>query len=51
MADEELAVFFGLEVFDREKLKVLIEKVVIYGEDAMEIVWKVRKPFDGVVSV
>lgn len=30
----------GPEVFDKERLKVLIEKVVAYGADAMEIVWK-----------
>lgn len=29
---------------------MLIEKVVVYGEDAMEIVWKVRNPFEGEVS-
>ena len=34
-----------LEVFDKDKLKVLIEKVVVYGADAMEIVWKVQNPF------
>lgn len=25
---------------------MLVEKVVVYGEDAMEIVWKVRNPFE-----
>lgn len=27
------------------KLKLLIEKVVVYGEDEIEIVWKVDDPF------
>lgn len=50
VADEELAGFSVLDVFDRERLKMLIEKVVVYGEDAMEIVWKVRNLFEGEVS-
>ena len=45
VADEELAGLSVLEVFDRERLKVLIEKVVVYEEDVMEIVWKVLSPF------
>lgn len=43
--DKELAGLSELEFFDKDKLKVLIEKVVVYGEDAMEIVWKVENPF------
>lgn len=35
----------GPEVFDKERLKGLIEKSVIYGADAVEIVWKVGNPF------
>lgn len=46
ISDEKLKGFSGLEVFDKDKLKVLIEKVVVYGADAMEIVWKVRNLFD-----
>ena len=49
--DEELTGLSELEVFDKDRLKVLIEKVIVYGEDAMEIVWKVRSPFDSEVSV
>ena len=45
ISDEELKGLSGLEVFDNDKFKVLIEKVVVYGADAMEIVWKVRNPF------
>lgn len=43
--DEELTGLSELEVFDKDRLKGLIEKVIVYGEDAMEIVWKVRSPF------
>ncbi|MBD5463466.1 MAG: hypothetical protein HDR24_10505 [Lachnospiraceae bacterium] len=46
-----LAGLFVLATFDKDRLKALIEKVVVYGEDAMEIVWKVRNPFDSEVSV
>lgn len=45
ISDEELKELSELEVFDKDKLKVLIEKVVVYGADAMEIVWKVQNPF------
>ncbi len=45
ISDEELTGLSELEVFDKDRLKTLIEKVVVYGEDAMEIVWKVRSPF------
>ncbi len=51
VTDEELEGLSGLEVFDKERLKVLIEKVVVYGADAVEIVWKVKSPFDSEVSV
>lgn len=50
VTDEELTRISGLEVFDRERLKVLIEKVVVYGENAMEIMWKVGNPFEGEFS-
>lgn len=45
ISDEELNGLSELEVFDKDRLKVLIEKVIVYGEDAMEIVWKVQNPF------
>ena len=51
ISDEELTGLSELEVFDKDRLKTLIEKVVVYGEDAVEIVWKVRNPFDSEVSV
>lgn len=51
VTDEELAGLSGLETFDKDRLKTLIEKVAVYGEDAIEIVWKVRNPFDSEVSV
>lgn len=50
ISDEELTRLSELEVFDKDRLKVLIDKVVVYGEDAMEIVWKVGNPFEGEVS-
>ena len=40
-----------LETFDKDRLKTLIEKVAVYGEDAIEIVWKVKNPFGSEVSV
>lgn len=40
-----------LETFDVDRLKALIEKVAVYGEDAIEIVWKVKNPFGSEVSV
>jgi len=43
--DRELAELSELETFDKDRLKTLIEKVVVYGEDAVEIVWKVQNPF------
>ena len=51
ITDGELAGLSVLETFDVDRLKTLIEKVVVYGEDAIEIVWKVRNPFDSEVSV
>ncbi len=49
--DGELAGLSVLENFDVDRLKALIEKVVVYSGDAIEIVWKVRNPFDSEVSV
>ena len=45
ISDEELNGLSELEVFDKDRLKVLIDKVVVYGEDTVEIVWKVKNPF------
>ena len=50
ISDVELTGLSELEIFDKDRLKALIEKVIVYGEDAMEIVWKVRNPFEGEVS-
>ena len=36
--DEELAEFFVLESFDKDRLKMLIDKVIVYGSDASIIV-------------
>ncbi len=51
ISDEELNGLSELEVFDKDRLKVLIDKVVVYGEDTVEIVWKVRSPFKVEYSV
>ena len=51
ITDEELAGLSMLETFDVDRLKALIEKVAVYGEDAIEIVWKVKNPFGSEVSV
>lgn len=42
--DGELAEFSVLESFDKDRLKMLIDKVNVYGADAIEIVWKVENP-------
>lgn len=44
--DEELAELSVLESFDKERLKALVDRVIVYGEDAIEIVWKVGNPFE-----
>lgn len=44
--DEELAELSALESFDKDRLKTLIDKVIVYGADAIEIVWKVGNPFN-----
>ena len=43
--DETLMEFSTLDTFDKDRLKVLIDKVLVYGEDSIEIVWKVDDPF------
>ena len=51
ITDGELEGLSVLDTFDVDRLKTLIDKVVVYGEDAIEIVWKVRNPFESGVSV
>ena len=46
--DVELAGRFVLETFDVDRLKGLIEKAVVYGDDVIEVVWNA---FDSEVSV
>lgn len=46
LPDGELAEFAVLEAFDKDRLKKLIRKVAVYGEDRIEIVWKVKNPFE-----
>lgn len=43
--DGELAELSVLGSFDKDRLKTLIDKVIVYGADAIEIVWKVGNPF------
>jgi len=45
LPDGELAGLAALEDFDKDRLKKLVEKVAVYGEDKIEIVWKVTDPF------
>lgn len=44
--DEELTELSVLESFDKDRLKILIDKVIVYGANAIEIVWKVGNPFE-----
>ena len=48
--DEKLAEFSVLESFDKDRLKMLIDKVIVYGSDAVEIVWKVGNPFNAEIT-
>lgn len=49
--DKELAELSVLESFDKDRLKTLIDKVIVYGEDAIEIVWKVGNPFQAEITI
>lgn len=51
ITDGELEGLSVLDTFDVDRLKALIEKVAVYDEDAIEIVWKVRNPFESEISV
>ena len=48
--DAELAELSVLEAFDKDKLKALIDRVIVYGADTVEVVWKVDNPFRSEVS-
>lgn len=50
ISDGELAELSALDTFDKDRLKELIDKVIVYGEDAIEIVWKVDNPFQAELS-
>lgn len=45
IADEKLMELSELEIFDKDRLKTLIEKVIVYGENDMKIVWRARSSF------
>lgn len=51
MPDEKLTEFSVLESFDKDRLKTLIDKVIVYGSDGIEIVWKVGNPFNAESTV
>ncbi len=44
--EEELSGLSVLETFDKEKIQILVEKIFVYGSDAIEIVWKTSNPFE-----
>ena len=50
IADAELAELSMLESFDKDKLKALIDRVIVYDADAVEVIWKVDNPFRSEVS-
>lgn len=45
IADAELAELSVLEAFNKDKLKALIDRVIVYDADAVEVIWKVDNPF------
>lgn len=45
VCDADLQEISALDNFDLDRLKLLIEKVIVYGEDEIEIVWKLDDPF------
>lgn len=45
ICDADLQEISALDNFDLDRLKLLIEKVIVYGEDEIEVVWKVDDPF------
>ena len=44
--DEEQEELSVLESFDKKRLKAMIDKVVVYEADVIEIVWKVGNSFE-----
>lgn len=45
ICDADLQEISALDNFELDRLRLLIEKVIVYGEDEIEIVWKVDDPF------
>ncbi len=45
ICDVDLQEISALDNFELDRLRLLIEKVIVYGEDEIEIVWKVDDPF------
>ncbi len=50
LPNKELTELSVLESFDKDRLKMLIDKVVVYGEDFVEIVWKVENAFQAEIT-
>lgn len=50
IADAELAELSVLEAFDKDKLKALIDRVIVHDADTVEVIWKVDNPFRSEVS-
>ena len=43
--ETQLESIINMESFDREKIQKIIKKVIINGEDNIEIVWNTDDPF------
>ena len=50
IADAELAELSVVEAFNKDKLKALIDRVIVYDADTVEVIWKVDNPFGSEVS-
>ncbi|GFI21884.1 hypothetical protein IMSAGC011_00657 [Lachnospiraceae bacterium] len=50
LPNKELTELSVLESFDKDRLKMLIDKAVVYGEDFVEIVWKVENAFQAEIT-
>ena len=43
--ETELEGLAVLDIFDKEKLATLIDRVLVYSEERIEIIWKMNDPF------
>ncbi len=51
LLDKELEELSVSESFNKDRLKMLIDKVVVYGEDDIQIVWKMGNTFQAEISI